>query len=243
MTRERSKRFTEIVWRSKDGVDIRVPVNVVRSSSRYGAPETISFRAKYEPANVDESATDIEVLRKAVTEKLKAWHQISWTLWIKVSIKGTHANRQAGDGYEIEVGWDYLALGTDANGNEFYMEVPVQADWSGTYAGDEQGTAAEDEANVRGLLKALEGLPHEVPRWSGSYVRNGKPTVGREPMGGGNVDETESLVPATEANLRALIAFRLGMEALVEKLHEHFAPARVEAFLTRPALLSIGKAK
>lgn len=245
----RTKKFMDILWTSKEGVEIKVPVSAITQLGHGGASASISFRAKYEEADLDVEASDIEEVRKKVIEKLVAWHSIAWTLWIKTSVSGGKSTHQAGAGFRLEFEWEYVAIGTNSSGKQFYTTAAISDDWAvgnphlHKWNSEEEKEAAAEEALVRGAMKALKDLPGKVPRFGGIDIREGAPPVGKEEPRW-RISATKALIPLNEENVRMMIKFRRALGVLMARMEESFHPDMIQDFLKQgvlPALTSGGK--
>lgn len=210
------KTILEIDW-EKDNVKVKIPVKAVMSNNidgKFTGDQIMKFRAVYKEAGIDVEDTDINKIRDKVIGALDAWHSIEWTLYFMVRVDGGRYG-SAGEkrfkiGYEIE----YFVVGKDFRGTDKYMRVPRPDDIS--KFDKTHFTRWASTEPIDGVLETGEQLQRE--RWSRDCT-------------------TRSLVLATPESVAAAEGFILAMENLLQKMHHHFAPSRIEKLLQNPALL------
>ncbi len=218
----RGKQVYKIDW-EHEGLKIQVPVRLFKEKPSYSNDykEQHIFRAEYKPANINEKDTDSDKLRDRVIKLLETWHSIDWRLVIVIKVT-QHESERYDSGYDVRLAWNYYAIGTHGNGAEVHMRVPepdklfADGHWDGNRFSDEP----------------TEGLPEE------GYI---KPDKG--PFYSNRQPYTQAMVSATPANKAALGNFVKAMEALVEKMHHHFHPCRINALLQSPGLILPAPAK
>jgi len=204
----RGKKILDIDW-EKDGVKIKVPVKTFERRNRATDKPEMYFRATFGEAGLDVESTDINVIRQQVTEKLDTWYTVDWKLYMMVEVGG---GRSKNDNSSISVSFEteFYAIGTDSRGRVLRIVIPKPTDFT-------------DQKNFR--------------RWWGRTPMEGMPDTGgkiKDNFGHLN-PTTRSLVPATPENVAAADNFKVALEALLDKMHHHFAPERVEAILARGA--------
>ena len=204
----RGKKILDIDW-EKDGVKVKVPVKTFERENRTTGKPEMYFRATFGEADLDVESTDINVIRQQVTEKLDAWYTVDWKLYMMVTVNGGRAKN---DGSKIEVSFEteFYAIGTDSRGKVLRLAIPEPKDF----------TSQKD-----------------FKRWWGRTPMEGMPDTGEKIKD--NFDHynptTRSLVPATPENVAAADNFKKALEALLGKMHHHFAPERVAAILAKGA--------
>lgn len=211
MGRGDGRKVFDIEW-EKEGTKIKVPVRVKLEMDHVTDEEKMTFRAIHKEADVDEKHTDANELRKAVIEKLDVWYTVDWELWFRVSIDGS------GDGagkscFSISYGMEFFLIGKDCRGEERHIKIPRPDD--------------------------LDIKKKTPTRWGGhgGMVESGRPETGEPDKERrweyGNESRTQSLVRATPANVAAGDNFIKSLEKLLDKMHHHFAPSRIERLLAR----------
>lgn len=221
----RGKKVLDIEW-GKDGSKVKVPVKAF-TVGHYESEKQMTFRAEFKEAGIDVEGTDINVVRAEVVKKLEAWFSIDWELYFLVVVEGGEKGNR-GTRFEVLFRVDFYVIGKDVRGVSRYMMIP----------------RPDDIANWK---TARDGGP---TRWSGENVHEGTPKTGGriEPKYsyGRREVRTQSLVLATPENVAAADRFVVAMQGLLDKMHDHFAPDKIEKMLTRiPLLLGLdsGEAK
>ena len=212
MGRGDGRKVFDIEW-EKEGHKIKVPVRMKVEEDNVTGEDKMTFRAVYKEADIEESHTDANELRKAVTEKLDLWYTVDWELWFRVTIDGN------GDGagqssFSISYTMEFYLIGKDCKGEERHLKIPRPDD--------------------------LDIKKTKPPRWGGRghAVHSGRPETGEVDEENrrwryGNESQTKSLVKATPQNVAASDNFIKSMEQLLDKMHHHFAPQRIERLLAR----------
>ena len=220
----RGKKVFDIEW-EKEGRKIKVPVKVFKEPPSYtnDHKERIVFRARYEDADLNVEDTDANKIRMAVIEKLDAWFSVTWELFMLIAVKGGMEGDDEDDdedveGFKVEIDIEYTAVGTTVDGKTVHMQVPKPKKLP-----DEPG---EPWDGMRYSSSPNEGLPETGTRrtkhhWRSSYY----------------APKTYALVPATKANHAALREFMRAMKVLLNKMHEHFHPDKIEQLLASPGLI------
>ena len=217
----RGKKVFDIGW-EKEGRKIKVPVKVYKEAPSYtnDHKERITFRAEYPDADLKVEDTDANRIRTAVIEKLDAWFSVTWELFMLIAIKGGHDDDEDEDtqGFQVEIGIGYTAVGTTVDGKKVHMQVPKPDKLP-----DEPGEPWDGTRYASGPVSGLPetGTLREKHSWRNVY---------RAPR-------TNALVPATKANYAALREFMRSMQILLDKMHDHFHPDKIEALLTSPGLV------
>lgn len=216
--RRRGKKLLDIEW-ERQGVKLKIPVRAVTEHDDDKHEEVMSFYVSHENPPIQVSDTDINVVRKAVLAELDAWYSVDWEIWLMIRISGAKVlgGHQAG---EMDIGFqtEFYAIGKDVRGKTRHMRIPKPERF--------------DKPNKNPM------------RWGGSTPMDGLPDTG-EKMG--RLDRrssggwTKSLVKATPANVAAADSFIEAMDALLEKMHHHFSPKRVEKLLAKSGKMLLGQ--
>lgn len=212
----RGKKVLDIDWES-EGVKIRVPVKAFEKKNWNTDEIQMIFRATFPDAGIDVENTDINVIRKEIIEKLDQWYKISWELFFRVEVDGGDSGH--GDTkFSVEFEMDFFVVGKDSRGTIRHMRIP-----------------RPDEKDIRNF----NGKPTQ---WSGEQPQDGMPQTGtdlrKDSYGLHRGHElTRALVKATPENVKAADQFVVAMKGLLDKMHHHFAPGRIEALLQNTALL------
>lgn len=211
-SRRDGRKILDISW-EKNGVEIKVPVKAITKEDFHTGKEEMTFRAIHEPSGLDVTNRDINLIREEVLKALDAWYSIQWELFFMVEVSG--GDRGHG-GYLFEIGFEleFFLVGKDSMGNARHLRIPRPEDVSVD--------------------------PKEMTHWAGESARGGLPETGKkcaEKWRGGRLLSTRSLVRATAANVDAADRFVAAMAGLLARMHEHFAPNRIEQLLERAANL------
>lgn len=201
----RGRKVFDIEW-SKEGVSLKIPVKAVTRKDYVTGKEIMEFEASYPEAGVSERGPDINVVKEAVIKKLDEWYTIKWELYFTIEICGGRG--YPSEGCEIRYEMDFRLIGKDCRGHIRHLRVP----------------RPENLNDV------------EFTRYSGQTPSDGMPkTFGKKDgknTNCGGWPRTCSLVKATPENVAASDKFVAAMEELLEKMHTHFAPDRVEKMLS-----------
>jgi hypothetical protein len=216
----RGKKVLDIEWK-REGLEIKVPVKAFYKTNYATSEKDMVFRALYPDAGIDLEGADINVIRRSVVELLDEWYTVKWELFFVVEIDGG-ASGQGKNQFNIEFDMEFFVVGKDSRGKTRHMRIP---------------RPTEKEISV------FNGKPTQ---WGGEQPQDGEPKTGtslrKDQDSGrsyyGNQNElTRSLVRATTESVRAADQFVVSMQALLGKMHHHFAPERIEALLQNTALL------
>lgn len=213
----RGKKILDIEWK-REGLDIKVPVkaydrtafSTVEYETREG--KIMKFRAEFPEAGIDIEDTDINKVRKQVLDALDAWYTVKWELYFMVEISGGRSGQEGGE-HKVEFEMEFYVLGQDCRGNKRHMRIP------------------------RPKPDQIEDFNGKFTRWSGQSPQDGELHVGEKISGHFSSKSTRSLVKATTENVAAADQFMVAMESLLEKMHYHFSPHRIEKLLKNTALL------
>lgn len=207
MARKMGKKVFDIEWQ-KDGLEIKVPVKVHTEMDFEKGGDVMKFSAEYPEAGIREEGTDINAVRSAVLEKLDSWYSVKWELYLLITIEGGD-NGYGCTKFQIEFEMEFYVVGTDSMGKIRHMRVPRP----------ESLEMKDGKCGTRWAVEhPSEGWPKTFEKESGSYYR--------KPL-------TRSIVRATPENVAAADKFVAAMRALLEQMHTHFSPAKVESMLAR----------
>jgi hypothetical protein len=218
----RGKKVLDIEWK-REGLEIKVPVKAFYKTDYNTSEKNMVFRATYPDAGIDLEGADINVIRRSVVEKLDEWYTVKWELFFVVEIDGGpsgHGKNQ----FNIEFDMEFFVVGKDSRGKTRHMRIP---------------RPSEKE------IAKFDGKPTQ---WGGEQPKDGEPETGTNLREKGDHNSsryyhgeraklTRSLVRATPANVAAADQFTCAMQTLLDKMHHHFAPERIEALLQNTALL------
>ncbi len=213
----RGKKVLDVEWKG-DGITIKVPVKAYMSKSLNGTwqdTEIMKFRAEYKDAGVDVEGTDINKVRDEVIAALSSWYTIKWELYFGVEISGGPSG-QEGLGRSIHFKMEFYVIGKDVRGKQRHMRIP------------------------RPDLKQIKSFDGKPTQWGGVEPVDGMPEIGermRQEASYRRDATTRSLVRATPENVAAAEHFMGAMDALLEKMHHHFAPDRIEQLLQNVGML------
>lgn len=212
----RGKKVVDIEWKH-EGVTIKVPVKAYMSKNLNGTfqdTEIMKFRAEYKEAGVEVEGTDINKVREAVIEALDSWYKIKWELYFGVEVSGGRSG-QEGLGRSVTFKIEFYVIGKDVRGQQRYMRIP------------------------RPDIEQIKKFNGEPTQWGGVHPEDGMPELGEKMKESIYRSDTmtRSLVKATPENVAAAEQFMKAMDALLEKMHHHFAPGRIEKLLQNTALL------
>jgi len=192
---------------------IRVPVWLVRPTS-HDEDDKVYFRAKYGPAGIDETNTDINKLKDTVQAKLKEWYKVDWELYIMV-LSNTHEDREK---RVVSFGYEFYAIGKRPNGKTCYIEVPEP--WDAPKIGEPKWLNKDGFWNGKwnkefryALHNARDGTPKEgeIEDWGSSGMR--------------------ALLPATKETVNTVLAFEMRLKAFGEEMTSRFSPEFVKGTL------------
>lgn len=206
----RGRKILDIEW-SRQGTSIKVPVKAFEKYDYEHTSETkdsriMTFRATHKEAGIDVENTDINKVRNAVLEALDAWYSVKWKLYFLVTIGGGRTG-QEGLKFDVDFEMEFYVLGKDCTGKDRRMRIPRPKP---------EQIANFDSKNFT--------------RWGLEESSEGTPVVGKI-KGHYGEEKTRALVKATTENVEAADRFMLSMNALLEKMHHHFAPERIERLL------------
>jgi hypothetical protein len=216
----RGKKVLDIEWERK-GVKVKIPVKAFEKMNYETDKKEMIFRAEYPDAGIDVSSTDINVIRNEIIEKLDHWYTIRWELFFLVTIDGGLSG-QAKAKFDVEYDVEFYVVGKDSMGKTRHMRIP------------------RPEPD---MIRNFDGKPTQ---WGGEQPQEGEPETGvdlrkkadsgRYYLGNRN-KLTKALVKATPETVQAADQFIEALRCLLDRMHHHFAPERIEALLQNTALL------
>ncbi len=209
--RKRGKKVLEIEWQ-KQGVKLKIPVRAVTDHDHDKHENVMSFWATSENPPINVQNTDINVVRKTVLAELDAWYSVDWEIWLMVNISG---EKESGGSTDIGFEMEFYAIGKDVRGKTRNMRIPRP--------------------------KRLDKPNKDPMRFSHCHPMDGLPSTGEKVGGFHSIGTTKALVKATPANVKAADSFIEAMAALLEKMHHHFSPKRIEKLLGKAGKMLLGQ--
>jgi len=211
---DRGKKVLDIKW-EHEGVEIVIPVKAFTKYDDKTGRDGMIFRASFKDAGIEESSSDINVIKQAIEKKLREWYSVDWTLHLLVTIDGEGRGHK-GASFNVKFETEFYACGKDVRGEMRCMRVPRP---------DKIGNP--EHVNVG--------------RWAGESPRSGLPETGKKIRGRYGYDGaggvTRALVKATPENVKAADDFVKAMERLLENMHDYFAPDKIELTLANAGQL------
>lgn len=201
MSRRGEKKFDTFKFHL-DGIEIDIPVIMVKTKKDDNNIDQITFRAEYEPAGISLANSDINKLKEDVEKELGKWHTIDWSYWVRVwmSSRRTYQPQQQ----ELSFHFEFFKLGKTKDGTDVYMHIP-DPDF-------EDG-------------KPWDGAINPAIHFGGS------PSQGRPEEGDDDDswhDGMKTLIPATPENVNAIRKFQKLMQNLGDQMKERFSPKSIK---------------
>ncbi len=215
--RKRGKKLLDIEWK-KQGVSLKIPVRAVTEYDHDKREDVMSFYVDHEDPQIKVHDTDINVVRKAVLSKIDAWYSVDWEIWLMVRVAGEKGpgDEQVGEVY-IKFEMEFFAIGKDVRGKTLHVTIPRPERFD----------------------KPIGKPKIEPVRFGGHQPKDGLPSTGKNREYG--YCYTQALVRATPENVKAADSFVDAMGALLEKMHHHFHPKRIEKLLGKAGQILLGQ--
>ena len=207
-----------------EGMTYEVPLYMVKPkmNSRYDS-NLLTFRAVYEPLQIDLHNSNINELKAAVQKEIENQTKIKWELVLQVSIVTVSNQEETSVGFKFK----FFKIGNRPDGKRVHVEV-------------HEPDSVKDDGSWDGKWDPDYG--------ASKWIRDGDPDEGEQEHFGDK--DMIALLPATPENVKAAKVFDKMLEDLGKNLFARFQPGFIkdtfEKILARvniPALPPIKKTK